>query len=74
MSDDLLLSLLWFLPLAGAVLVLLLPKRAEAAIKGFALASRWSRSLLTLVAFAAYVAPELARLGPAGRAGRRTTS
>ena len=37
LSDDLLLSLLWVIPLAGSLITLALPKRAEAAIKGFAL-------------------------------------
>ena len=34
MSDDLLLTLLWLVPLLGAVLVLLLPKRAETGDQG----------------------------------------
>ena len=50
MSDDLLLSLLWFVPLAGCLIVLLFPKRAELAIKGFSLG-------VTLVTFARRLMP-----------------
>ena len=55
MSDDLLLSLLWAVPLAGSLLVLLIPKRAEAAIKGVSLAIMLGLFALTLVAYADYV-------------------
>jgi NADH-quinone oxidoreductase subunit M len=54
MSDDLLLSLLWFLPLAGAGIVLCLPKRLDAAIKWFALGITLATLLLTLVAYGKY--------------------
>ena len=37
MSDDLLLSLLWFLPLVGAGIVLLIPKGARGVVKGLSL-------------------------------------
>src|SRR6266478_2133914 len=57
MSDDLLLSLLWFVPLLGAVLVLFVPKSAEQSIKGIALAFTIATFVLTLVAFEAYVTP-----------------
>ena len=57
MSDDLLLTLLWLLPAAGALLVLFLPKRAETAIKGVTLAITLATFALTLVALAAYVEP-----------------
>ena len=50
MSDDLLLTSLWLLPLLGAVLVLFMPKRAEPAIKGVSLAVTLVTFLLTLVA------------------------
>ncbi|SIO65617.1 NADH dehydrogenase subunit M [Singulisphaera sp. GP187] len=57
MSDDLLLTLLWLLPLLGAIGVLFLPKRAETAIKGTALAITIATFALTLVAYSAYVQP-----------------
>src|SRR5947209_8635373 len=57
MSDDLLLTLLWLLPAAGALLVLFIPGRAETAIKGVSLAITLLTLVLTLVAYAAYVAP-----------------
>ncbi len=64
MSDDLLLSLLWFVPLAGCLIVLLIPKRAELAIKGFSLGVTLVTFALTLVALAAYVAPGSAAATP----------
>jgi NADH-quinone oxidoreductase subunit M len=57
MSDALLLSLLWSVPLAGSLLVLAIPKRAEFAIKATALAATLLTLLLTLIAFQSYVAP-----------------
>ena len=56
MSDDLLLTMLWLLPLIGAGVVLSLPKQAEAAIKWVALAFTGMTFLLTLAAFSAYSA------------------
>ena len=53
MSDLTLLTLLWLVPLAGALVVLFIPKRAEMAIKGTALAFTVVTMLLTLVAFSA---------------------
>src|SRR5690349_10001201 len=55
MSDLTLLSLLWIVPLAGAIGVLFIPKRAEMAIKGTALAITIATMLLTLVALAGYL-------------------
>ena len=57
MSDDLLLTLLWLLPLAGSLLVLFLPKRAETAIKGVSLAVTVVTMVLTIVAYTIYTAP-----------------
>jgi len=54
LSDDFLLSLLWAVPLAGSLLTLAIPKRAEAAIKGFALGVTIVTALLGVVAFARY--------------------
>src|SRR3954453_10667988 len=64
MSDDLLLSLLWFVPLAGCLIVLLIPKRAELAIKGFSLGVTLVTFALTLMAFSTYVAPGSAAATP----------
>lgn len=57
MSDDLLLSLLWIVPMAGALIVLLIPRRAEQAIKGVSLGVTLVTFALTLVAYGAFVAP-----------------
>jgi NADH-quinone oxidoreductase subunit M len=57
MSDDLLLTSLWSIPLLGAVIVLFLPKRAEQAIKGVSLGATLLTLALTLVAYAEYVSP-----------------
>ena len=51
------LTLLWLIPLLGALVVLLIPKRAEQAIKGVSLVATLLTFALTLVAFAIYVAP-----------------
>jgi NADH-quinone oxidoreductase subunit M len=56
MSDNLLLTLLWLLPLLGALLVLFLPKGAETAIKGVSLAISLATFGLTLAALAVYTA------------------
>ena len=70
MSDNLLLTLLWLLPAAGALLILFLPRRAETAVKGLTLAITLATFVLTLMAFAAYVAPDSRAYAPlADRAG-----
>ena len=58
MSDDLLLSLLWFLPLVGAGLVLLVPKFATHAVKWIALGVTLATLLLTVVAYRYYTSTE----------------
>ncbi len=57
MSDDLLLSLLWAVPLAGSLIVLLMPKGAELAIKGTSLVVTLALMGLALVAYGRYVNP-----------------
>lgn len=57
MSDDLLLSLLWALPLAGSLGVLLIPRQAISAIRWSALAVTIVTFLLTLIAYGRYVSP-----------------
>jgi NADH-quinone oxidoreductase subunit M len=57
MSDFVLLSLLWALPLAGSIGVLFIPKRAELAIKVTSLVICSVTFLLTLIAFYQYVTP-----------------
>ena len=54
MSDDLLLSLLWVVPLGGAGVVLLIPNRAVDAIKAFALGTTLATLLLTFVAWESF--------------------
>jgi NADH-quinone oxidoreductase subunit M len=57
MSDNALLTLIWLIPLLGAFAVLLIPKRAEQAIKGVSLVATLLSFALTLAAYATYVAP-----------------
>ncbi len=54
LKDDWLLSLLWAVPLGGSLLVLLIPKKAEGAIKVTSLAVTLVMLALSLVAFAEY--------------------
>jgi NADH-quinone oxidoreductase subunit M len=54
MTDNLLLSLLWALPMGGALLLLLFPKRAEDGIKSTALVITVLTFALTLYALSAY--------------------
>jgi NADH-quinone oxidoreductase subunit M len=56
MSDDLLLTLLWLLPLAGALVVLLIPRRAVDAVRWTSLGFTAATFVLTLVAYSEYVA------------------
>jgi NADH-quinone oxidoreductase subunit M len=56
MTDELLLTLLWLVPLLGAVLVLLVPKGAETAIKVFSFLITLVTLGLTIVAFSVYTA------------------
>ena len=78
MSDDLLLSLLWAVPLAGSILMLLVPKRAEAAAKPAALAVTLITFALALYAWRGYLdlggssgaAPSLAARAAAKKVSR----
>ena len=70
MSDDLLLSLLWALPMAGGLAVLAIPNRAEKAIKVSALVVTALTFVLSLVAFRAYVSPGESSKAPASIALR----
>jgi NADH-quinone oxidoreductase subunit M len=65
MSDNLLLSLLWFLPLLGSLAVLLLPDRAAQRIKVTALGVTLATLVLALVAYAGFVRPGDSGLAPA---------
>ncbi len=60
-SDDLLLSLLWIVPMGGAFAVCLIPDRAKAAIRGFALGTTVVTLLLALVAWRSFVAIDPSR-------------
>ena len=55
MSDELLLTLLWLIPLLGSVLVLLLPKQASPAVRGIALGVTVLTFALSIYAFSVYV-------------------
>ncbi|RUL87735.1 complex I subunit 4 family protein [Tautonia sociabilis] len=72
MSDNLLLSLLWALPLAGSVLVLLVPGRSDLAVKGTALGVSALTFALSLVAFSSYLSGGLAETPLADRAALNT--
>jgi len=47
MSDDLLLTLLWAIPLLGSIVVLLIPKRLEEAVRITALVASTATFALT---------------------------
>jgi NADH-quinone oxidoreductase subunit M len=64
MSDKLLLSLLWSLPLLGSLAVLLIPRRAELMIKVASLAVTLATLILALVAFGVYVNPGVSGQAP----------
>jgi NADH-quinone oxidoreductase subunit M len=59
MSDNLLLSMLWAVPLAGSVLVLLLPGRHDRAVKATAMAITALTFALAIVAFGAFRSMEV---------------
>jgi NADH-quinone oxidoreductase subunit M len=65
MSDFLLLSLLWFVPLAGCLAVLALPRRSDQLIKGLSLVATLITFGLTLVAYQRYVTPGQGGKAPA---------
>jgi NADH-quinone oxidoreductase subunit M len=54
MSDDLLLTLLWLIPLAGAIVALLMPRGARTAVKWLSLGVSLATLLLTIVAYHRY--------------------
>jgi NADH-quinone oxidoreductase subunit M len=56
MTDELLLTLLWLVPLLGAVLVLFVPNGADTAIKVFSFVITLITLGLTVVAFSVYTA------------------
>lgn len=63
MSDDLLLSLLWAVPMGGALLVLMLPKQAVDAIKMTSLAVTILMLALTVWTFGEFVSGTRAPVG-----------
>ena len=72
MSDDLLLTLLWFVPLVGVVIVLFVPKPPSGRSSGLSLGVHARRRfVLTLVAYVEYVVLSSRASGTAGRAGRQ---
>ncbi len=60
MSDNLLLTLLWSVPLAGACVVLLLPKGKDLTVKGFSLGTTLLTLFLAIYAFGRYAEPNAA--------------
>jgi NADH-quinone oxidoreductase subunit M len=72
MSDNLLLTSLWLLPLIGLVAVLLIPKRNEAAIKWISLGFTSATFLVTLVMLGIYVGDQNARQSLSDRARHNT--
>ena len=64
MSDVLLLSLLWVVPLVGAIVVLFMPKGATTAIRFTALGVTMATFLLSIVAFVGYVAKDSKAAAP----------
>jgi NADH-quinone oxidoreductase subunit M len=62
MSDNLLLTSLWLLPLIGLAVVLVIPKRSESAVKWVSLAFSAATFLVTLVLLTVYVGGNLAPL------------
>ncbi len=70
MTDDLLLSLLWFLPLAGAFLVLVVPSARVEAIKAFSLVVSVLTLALSVYALSVYAGSKDASAPLAERAAR----
>lgn len=64
MSDDLLLSLLWMVPVLGMLIVLFVPKQQEWSIKWISLGATLVVFLLTLFAAAIYLAPNASASQP----------
>ncbi len=54
MSDDLLLTLLWFIPCWPAVVALVIPKGARTTVKGFSLGVTVATLLVSIVAYHRY--------------------
>jgi NADH-quinone oxidoreductase subunit M len=57
LSDNLLLSLLWVIPLAGSLLTLAIPKSATSFIRWFALGITLATMLVGIMAYSRYVGP-----------------
>lgn len=64
MSDELLLTLLWLIPLLGSILVLFLPKQAGPAIRGVALGITIVTFVLTIYAFSVFVGSDSRAFAP----------
>jgi NADH-quinone oxidoreductase subunit M len=70
MSDNLLLTALWLLPLIGMVILLAVPKRSELAIKGVSLGFTLATFIASLIALAVYVEDRAANAPLQDRATR----
>ena len=77
MSDNVLLSSLWLLPVIGLLVVLAVPKRSEAAIKWISLGCMLATFLVTLVMLGNYLSVDdqgnHSKAGSRWRTGPRTT-
>jgi NADH-quinone oxidoreductase subunit M len=62
MSDNVLLTSIWLLPLIGIAIVLAVPKRSESAVKWIALAFTSATFLVTLILLQAYLSEDRAPL------------
>jgi NADH-quinone oxidoreductase subunit M len=62
MSDNVLLTSIWLLPVIGLAIVLAVPKRSESAVKWIALAFTSATFLATLIVLLAYLAEDRAPL------------
>src|SRR4051794_23537069 len=61
MSDNLLLTSLWLLPLIGMAVVLAIPRRSEATIKYVSLGFTVAAFVVSLIALGEYLGDEVAR-------------
>ncbi len=74
MSDNLLLSSLWLLPVIGLIVVLIVPKRSEASVKWISLGFTVATFLVTLVMLGIYVGDQNARQSFSERAKHNTVT
>jgi NADH-quinone oxidoreductase subunit M len=74
MSDNLLLSSLWLLPMIGLVIVLALPKRSEPAIRWVSLVSTLATFVVSLLILAVYLTEDQAQTSLRERAANNVVT